>query len=268
MIKGYATAMMTLVLEECKRSGCIASTLYSDIGPDFYSRLGWKTHPSISAILSLNNWKELVPAKSVSRLSLDCIPDLNPTRSATGFSIPVTREAVEWLFTRTTHYAGVYGITPVPDTVGFLQGNDFVLFVLDFQKRKVNVLSVRFGKECSEILNLVCQETNRWPGSFDMIEVWDAPESVWSLESIEKIERKESLSSLAIFSREDVVWNSNEYIHWVYSKHLEKMQSGIKQKALYGRKRRLKTSGASTDLLTFQPLQKRQASKTFSPTLL
>ena len=47
--KGYAATMLTTLLAELKkRKGAVASTLYSDVGPDFYSKFGWDPYRSVS----------------------------------------------------------------------------------------------------------------------------------------------------------------------------------------------------------------------------
>jgi hypothetical protein len=65
----------------------------------------------------------------VDRISLANLTDILSIKRcessmANSFSMPLTREAVEWLFTRSTHYAGVKDIT-VPEICGFRLDSDY-----------------------------------------------------------------------------------------------------------------------------------------------
>lgn len=48
--KGYAKALMTLLRDRLVNEGYECSTLYSDVGPIYYSNLGWNVFSSISGI--------------------------------------------------------------------------------------------------------------------------------------------------------------------------------------------------------------------------
>jgi predicted GNAT family acetyltransferase len=128
--KGYASRMMELVLKSCKESGCIASILYSDIGPVFYTRLGWKLYPCVSAFIAVELWEYADEGGSAApvKLSPGGLKEIinMPRESSLGnsFSMPLTQEAVDWLFARSTHYAGVKEID-VPDVCGFRVDSDF-----------------------------------------------------------------------------------------------------------------------------------------------
>jgi hypothetical protein len=128
--RGYASRMMGLMYTKCKESGCISSTLYSDIGPVFYDRLGWKIHPSVSGIFDVKSWRDDVEGGlDPERIATHRVSDIlhlkrDEPSGENSFSMPVTQEAIHWLFTRSTHYASVKNLLK-PDTVGFKLDDDY-----------------------------------------------------------------------------------------------------------------------------------------------
>lgn len=92
--RGYAAKMLSLLLQELKsRKGAVASTLYSDIGPNYYSKIGWEAHPSVSLVLDLN---PSIPP--VTLLSPDCkLLDLASTKVIIFIDIlKMTRRSLFW----------------------------------------------------------------------------------------------------------------------------------------------------------------------------
>jgi GNAT superfamily N-acetyltransferase len=130
---GYASMMMEMVFKACKEAGCIASILYSDIGPVFYTRLGWKAYPCFSAIIDLELWKYGGGMEMVDEILPDLLSEIinikrRDDRIGNSFSMPLTREAVDLLFARSVHYADVKEINP-PVICGFRLDSDYSIFI-------------------------------------------------------------------------------------------------------------------------------------------
>ncbi|KAG9296435.1 hypothetical protein G9A89_015027 [Geosiphon pyriformis] len=66
--KGYASLMLKLLSQKLREMGAVFSSLYSDIGKDFYTRLGWKLYPYVELRLDVfenadGNFKEAIESQ-------------------------------------------------------------------------------------------------------------------------------------------------------------------------------------------------------------
>ncbi|KAJ3088385.1 hypothetical protein HK102_008866 [Quaeritorhiza haematococci] len=133
---GYAGTMMKLLLELLRTQlrvdeGVWASNLYSDIGPVYYNRLGWKVYPAIAASISVKGeqapyWtsrtggglapppdnpahEDVVPVTVEQLLPIASydtgeIHKMLETRTKPTLVLQPTSEAIDWLFSRGQFY--------------------------------------------------------------------------------------------------------------------------------------------------------------------
>ncbi|KAL7751277.1 hypothetical protein RI367_003136 [Sorochytrium milnesiophthora] len=139
--KGYAQEMMRQLRERIvgmtPEQGdptapfTYASTLYSDIGKQFYARLGWSVHPSIAAVAVLGtvthaHIPETLKIQDITSETISELVDLDNavmvTRQSLAtdrvyFYIPLTRARLEWRMARSQFYCSAFGL-PAPRRLG------------------------------------------------------------------------------------------------------------------------------------------------------
>ncbi|TPX50682.1 hypothetical protein SeLEV6574_g00769 [Synchytrium endobioticum] len=77
--KGYASTLMTLLMEELKKDEeSLGSHLYSDVGADFYCRIGWKAYHRPTTTINVKSVTPPAPStdncSQLSDMTLDTLP--------------------------------------------------------------------------------------------------------------------------------------------------------------------------------------------------
>lgn len=84
--KGHAATMLTSLLAQLKeKKDAIASTLYSDIGPEFYAKLGWEPHPSLSLVHQFE-YSDTTGSQLIGRSSISSSESSDGASSDSGYS--------------------------------------------------------------------------------------------------------------------------------------------------------------------------------------
>ena len=211
--KGYATEMMKLLLIECKKQGCIASILYSDIGPLFYAKLGWKLYPSKQ--VSFDTTDKVRQCDLVSLIRLEEVSELisMQDRVTDKFIVPVTFEKIDWLFTRSKFYAKEKNLEIEYCGARYMQ--EYILWMHDFKEDKMMILYSKFDTRegAMKLIEAGIIESQRC--ELKTVCIWE-PEYP-DLKGGVLEEREDSLSSLAILVEVDqeVEWSRNEKYSWV-----------------------------------------------------
>ncbi|KAJ3298920.1 hypothetical protein HK104_010154 [Borealophlyctis nickersoniae] len=242
---GYARTMMTKVLEAVKaKEGAIASTLYSDVGPLFYAKLGWVVHPSVTARLTIPQSDDALEAllsnllgptgtnDGVTTLTIDTaatllqfdIPHIKAHIASTpsSFAVLPTPECFEWMFARSQFYARHYRNIQQLSVCGVqCPGfNAFVLWAHDFKEGVLTVARFWAASEEGARVLLIAAIKEAKSAGLSEIRLWD-PNLEGSLKGVQKhfqVEnRSSSLSSLAYFGPGvgERKWLYNENYAWV-----------------------------------------------------
>ncbi|TDH65432.1 hypothetical protein CCR75_002059 [Bremia lactucae] len=244
--KGLASFFMKEVANQLKLlPGALVSILYSDIGPTFYDKLGWKLYPSISAILDVehpvnanagSNYKaELVALTLDDKLddilkadNTRLVEELSSNRfkKQEAFAILPTRDSIEWQFCIGVHYATAHKNSELPYYCGVKIHEDaFLIWRHNFKESTLNVLRARFPEKRDNFVNvihLLLNEAVKEARKFNLqkIAIWDPPLVLACSEVrcsiiMSFIEREDSLSSALIFYRDDSVGSSTLLPHWL-----------------------------------------------------
>lgn len=249
--KGYASKLLSKLLERARNGmdGVIASTLYSDIGPSYYAKMGWKCYPSYSLCLDLTNAKadvdqmetfanlefiELAQTIPLIEMAAFKIPSTIAVRSKKlgkpVFSMIPTFTSQAWLWARSEYYyANLYSGNKTKLKycgIKCRESSSFVLFMLDFKEciLKVTLMSVDQEKDAASLLLALTAHAREW--KLNRVEIWDPPSELerWSLQVGYRLEaRQDHLSSLCLsgFSSSsssaetDAAWLNNEKLYWV-----------------------------------------------------
>ncbi|CAI5724042.1 unnamed protein product [Hyaloperonospora brassicae] len=163
--QGLATIFMKKVAEQLKQlSGAVVSVLYSDIGPTFYSRLGWKLHPSKMAAIDVANsfTTDVNGSSDTGMVSLYLDANLDKLlrsdnrrllqllkdekyRGRDTFVVLPTRDSTEWQFCIGQHYARVRGYMELPSRCGVKINEDiFILWCHNVKESTLYILRARF----------------------------------------------------------------------------------------------------------------------------
>eukprot|EP00644_Phytophthora_capsici_P010119 jgi/Phyca11/120574/e_gw1.41.198.1 len=233
--RGFASFFLKEVARQLEKlPKPLISVLYSDVGPSYYDRLGWKCHPSKAATLesifiddNLANFLETDNARLVEELSSDTFQGLE------AFLILPTRGSIEWQFVNATHYTRVAGYDELPSRCGVkINDNAFVLWWNYLKESTLYVSRARFpdsgGNAAATVralLDAALQEARKF--KLKKVVLWDPPSSLTrdevsdSLE-IEVADRQLSLSSAMVFHHTDEnpagpkpQWLHNEKYAWV-----------------------------------------------------
>lgn len=251
--RGFASFFLQEVARQLEKlPKPLISVLYSDVGPSYYDRLGWKCHPSKAATLevdhprniihnsdksfqlesifiddNLANFLETDNARLVEELSSDTFQGLE------AFLILPTRGSIEWQFVNATHYTRVAGYDELPSRCGVkINDNAFVLWWHYLKESTLYVSRARFpdsgGNAAATVralLDAALQEARKF--KLKKVVIWDPPSSLTrdevsdSLE-IEVADRQLSLSSAMVFHHTDEnpagpkpQWLHNEKYAWV-----------------------------------------------------
>ncbi|GMF22695.1 unnamed protein product [Phytophthora fragariaefolia] len=252
--RGLATLFMKEVAKELgKLPGALVSVLYSDIGPTYYDKLGWKLHPSKMATLGVaqpHSTKLSESEVAIESLFLDdkldaffqvdnarFVEELSDARfgGKEAFVVLPTRDSLEWQFCIGVHFARVREYDEPPSRCGVKVDKDaFAIWCHNLKESTLYVVRARFpetGERAAEttrlLLNAAFEEARRF--KLTKVAIWDPPpalliDDVRSHLEIEFEEREDSLSSAMVFSRGSgqgdgnsvlPYWLGNEKYAWV-----------------------------------------------------
>ncbi|GMF26708.1 unnamed protein product [Phytophthora lilii] len=246
--RGLAGLFLTEVAKQLERlPKALASVLYSDVGPTFYDKLGWKCHPSKMATMKVgadNNNDNVVDLETMllddkleKFLEADnarLVDELSSEkfRGQEVFLILPTRDSIEWQFMNGEYYARVAGLDELPSRCGVKRNdNAFVIWCHNLKESTLYLVRARFpdsGDNAAEttkaLLDAAVQEARKF--KLKKVVIWDPPsgllhDDVHRQLGIEVAERQLSLSSAMVFRHEKgtegtlPVWFSNEKYAWV-----------------------------------------------------
>ncbi|EEY57223.1 uncharacterized protein PITG_11048 [Phytophthora infestans T30-4] len=207
--------------------GSMVSVLYSDIGPTYYDKLGWKLYPSKMA--TLDNFHSFLHADNA-RLVTELSSDQFEGREA--FVILPTRDSIEWQFCIGVYYAQAQEYEELPCRCGVKIDEDaFIIWCHNLKASTLNLVRTRLpesGKNAAKTTHLLLNEALKEARMFRLkkIAIWDPPsiladDKVRSQFEIQFVERDDSLSSAMVFGQRGDVnaalphWLANEKFAWV-----------------------------------------------------
>ncbi|KAF1327035.1 hypothetical protein FI667_g7878, partial [Globisporangium splendens] len=210
----------------------VASVLYSDIGPTYYDKLGWRLHPSTIAELDVAAARNAAlieadkDASTGTKLFLDQeldaflaqdnrrIVDEMSGEQYDGkevFAPHPTRDSIEWQFCIGAHYANIRGFKDLPSQCGLKLDDDaFVVWCHNLKESTLYIVRARFPEDASRhdavlrLLQAALVEAKKF--QLDHVAIWGPPPSLFALEIVSKLdvvkeERPDSLSSAMIFAQ-------------------------------------------------------------------
>jgi predicted acetyltransferase len=227
--RGYASKMLKLLHQEFEKDPTIrASNLYSDVGPVFYARLGWKTMPSKEIIISTEpslpvpeNVKAITSREEIEALIAKDVEllhkEVKDMKSPAVCILPDV-DKIAWIQVRADFYFEKFTSWKI-DTLGaYIPGTDnYAIFFYHYERKCIFFLRMRSdSKEAAKALLAVAQrEALRF--KFDKIAIWDSPtlnDSQIKQHVIEQ--REESIAALATFDvPSNFTWLHNEKFAWI-----------------------------------------------------
>ncbi|RIA83623.1 hypothetical protein C1645_785921 [Glomus cerebriforme] len=243
---GYASYMMELLGKKLKENFQEVgfSFLYSDVGPVFYSRHGWKVfeHKEIQFNIENENLNNITSdTTNVTQLSYTDIEELTKYDSSliekenefssTIYKVVVlpTFECFEWAFERSKFYAKIKGLKE-PNIWGAKVTNKedkiigFAFWTYSFTDKILQILRIRSSD--TNTTKLLIQQAKLYASyyNFKKVTVWNPNLKIFAetaiIEGGELVDRAKSLPSLAWYnnnkgSDEDKVkWILNENYAW------------------------------------------------------
>ncbi|CAG8524191.1 28878_t:CDS:2 [Dentiscutata erythropus] len=226
--KGYATKLMKL-LNHKLRFECKAkfSYLYSEVGSDFYSILGWRIFPH----------KEIKFDRfSMSLKHSELIVAINQSNLETIISYITTKPAFDWLFQKTNLYSKFYAVTNDQRQFGAMISNKkkesynekeelferFIMWNHDFRGNKLFIIRFRCDSPYSTrlLIQQAIQEASKF--QFKQIILWNPDLRLFNnseglnVFEVEISERTESLPYLSWYADNDdnVDWILIEKYSW------------------------------------------------------
>lgn len=235
--QGLATFFMKeIVTHMAQLPNAVASVLYSDIGADYYDRLGWRVYASTSAELDaltprnvaatgtkgdgdvatpsagtklhLDDELDALLARDNRRLEAEIQSSAYAGRAV--FAPLPTRDSVEWQFCIGAYYASIRGFTPLPTQTGLWLADDaFVVWCHNHKGATLNVVRARFPADGQHdvvltLLRAALAEAQAF--RLPRVMIWDppaplfAPEVVAAVDIVQR-ERTDSLSSAMVFAQ-------------------------------------------------------------------
>ncbi|KAH7477084.1 hypothetical protein KRP22_001011 [Phytophthora ramorum] len=254
--RGLAGFFLTEVAKQLEQlPKALISVLYSDVGPAFYDKLGWKCHSSKMATLEVDHLRNVSAAtgdddsvvlapffvddKLDKFLQADngrLVEELSSGKfhGQEAFLILPTRDSIEWQFCNGLHYARAGGLDELPSRCGVkINDNAFVIWWHNFKESTLYLDRARFpdsGDNAAAISRILLDAAMQEARKFKLkkVVIWDPPpalvhEEVRRRLEMEVAERKLSLSSAMVFPRGNKensstllpTWFSNEKYAWV-----------------------------------------------------
>jgi GNAT superfamily N-acetyltransferase len=240
-LKEIATQMAAL-------PNAIGSTLYSDIGPSYYDKKGWRVYPSESAVLEVKPLNASMLAASTTDIGEKLFLNDNlqqfldednkrleaslddPKYDGKEVFVPLpSRDSIEWQFSIGVYYAKIRDFQEFPTQCGLkLNGDAFVIWCHNLKESTLFVVRSRFSNDpqaVSTLLKACIDEASKFKLKY--VKIWQPASPVYNKEvckifDIKRIQREESLSSLMVFKQhrdtslqEDPIWLCNEKFAWV-----------------------------------------------------
>ncbi|KAG6574341.1 Acyl-CoA N-acyltransferase [Phytophthora cinnamomi] len=243
--RGLATFFMKEVAKQLgKLPRALVSVLYSDIGPTYYDKLGWRLHPSKMATLDVahpHNANSNETEVEIESLFLDdkldaffqadnarLVDELSSERFQGGeaFAVLPTRDSLEWQFCIGVHFARVRGYDELPSRCGVkIHENAFVIWCHNLKESTLYVVRARFpeaGDGAAETTRLLLSTALEEARKFKLkkVAIWDPPsgllhDEVRSHLEIELVERVDSLSSAMVFGHGNSEASTAPLPHWL-----------------------------------------------------
>ncbi|KAJ3188782.1 hypothetical protein HDU85_004496 [Gaertneriomyces sp. JEL0708] len=228
--KGYASSMMAHLRDHLQSlSGVVVSNLYSDIGPDFYGRLGWKVFPHVELTLPARigpephvRWLMLKDLKDTAARDFEAMTMKLLNNAAAGtIALPPSFSNYEWHVARTLFYAKAFAI-PAPTNFGALhKSGDFIVWAHDFGTAKqLNVLRLQATSAAgaSELLKAASVEAHG--SGLTKVVIWNPSATVSEAAShIQDSKEQEMAKSLpSLWAKDDMEvanWCCSERFCWV-----------------------------------------------------
>lgn len=232
--QGLASFFLTEVAKSMAQlPDAVASALYSDIGPTFYDRLGWRLYPSTMAELDVSaphNAAAIASAEETvttgTKLFLDQELDAFLARDNRRIEIEIqdakyagqavfatlaTRDSVEWQFCIGVYYASIRGFAELPTQCGLKIDDDaFVVWCHNLKESTLYVVRARFPESGTRydvtqtLLRAALAEAHKF--KLQHVAIWDPAPALFASEissalDITKSERPDSLSSAMVFAQ-------------------------------------------------------------------
>jgi hypothetical protein len=236
--KGFASLLLKdTQIQMMNRAGTIASTLYSDIGPSYYHKLGWKFHESKSLLASIKSIGcegieectifDITQAKEIFKnVEAEIEKELLEKEEDTFVLLP-SFSIIEWWFNQGKFYCDHFQPGKDISSSGalFPSNGDFISWFHDFKDSKLVITYSRTTsiESAKSIYNSALKEGKKW--DFKELEIWNP--SIESLEAFKSfdggfsvVDRVDSLSSLCFWGLDgngksrDVKWLKNEKYAW------------------------------------------------------
>lgn len=230
--QGLATFFLSLVRERLRKLlDALTSVLYSDIGPTYYDKLGWRVYPSTMVTLDVSHPRNglqstvAVPAAAgeLQRFILDqhldeflvadnerLVQHLAGEQydNQAAFVVLPTRDSIEWQFCVGVHHARVRGYPELPTQCGVrLPGADaFVLWCYNIKESTLYIVRARFSQQSADanvqLLEAALEEARKF--QLRKVAIWDPAVELRASElqsrfELAFVERKGSLSSALVF---------------------------------------------------------------------
>uniref|UniRef100_M4BHZ5 LYC1 C-terminal domain-containing protein n=1 Tax=Hyaloperonospora arabidopsidis (strain Emoy2) TaxID=559515 RepID=M4BHZ5_HYAAE len=244
--QGLAKFFLEEVAKQLKQiPGAVLSVLYSDIGPTYYDRLGWKLHPSKMATIDVAELRttNLTNSRNIETVSLLLDANLDKflradneklvrvlehekSQGRDAFVVLPTRDSIEWQFCIGEHYARTLGYKELPSHCGVkINEEAFIIWCHDVKESTLYILRARLPdvyEDAAESVQLLLNEALMEARKFDLnrVAIWDPPSCLLHSDvrcryNIKFADREDSLSSAMLFCH----WNSPDLAmplpHWM-----------------------------------------------------
>ncbi|CAG8438311.1 7703_t:CDS:2 [Dentiscutata heterogama] len=246
--KGYAAKVMELLNDKLRfEYKAKFAYLYSEIGPNFYSKLGWKIFPHKEIKFKVEdkyfaplNHSKLIVSINQSNLESVVIKDCefikNDLKKLNKKSLVIlpTKPAFDWIFQKTKLYSKLHSDINDPRQFGAMilnKNNDeneellerFIMWSHDFKENRLLILRFRSDSPFTSrlLIQQAMQEASKF--QFKQIILWNPDLSLFNIENDlnifdgEVAERTESLPYLSWYADDDdnVDWMLIERYSWV-----------------------------------------------------
>ncbi|KAL3672131.1 hypothetical protein V7S43_002793 [Phytophthora oleae] len=250
--RGLAKLLLTEVAKQLQElPGALVSALYSDIGPTYYDKLGWKLYPSKMATLDVEHPKN-APVDSENSagfvsLALDdkldeflqadnarLVEELKSDKfeGQEAFAVLPSRDSIEWQFCIGVHFARVRKYEELPSRCGVKVSKDaFLIWCHNLKASTLYIVRARLptaSENAAETTRLLLAEALEEARKFKLkkVAIWNPPlaladHAVRDHLEIAFVDREDSLSSAMVFHSDSTPstglphWLANEKYAWV-----------------------------------------------------
>ncbi|KAG0228736.1 hypothetical protein BGW41_003347 [Actinomortierella wolfii] len=247
---GYASLLMKAIWEKAREKGAEISYLYSDVGPTFYARYGWKVHrsdelvipvstifpenwgksssPSMSAVLPVQDKDlDVVLSHDAELLKEELIDRLKDAEKDTVLAALVPEpKCVRWLHARSDFCLRRIHQNKASATIsnlGAISAEDksqFVLWYHDILHDQLTLIRTRFMADHPEVARALIQcavdEASHW--GLSKVVAWNHDPLLEQWTGLQGVTRSSTLPSLGLCQEKDagkkVEWVLNNYYAW------------------------------------------------------